>query len=209
MTFETLRDNILSTLTVAAAGRYATEGAQVQKKSARENISLPRVTVYYKSGSFPKSSAALTSRTIHDVTFVIEMTVFVEHELDLSILNNPAATKGQKAAVLSSMAPLQEEASTLLDATWGIIYQVLMDAENLDFGLTKKEISDRWVDDFEKDSPASTGEYMTITGSATMTARVKEEITGETGTPGTAYDTTLNIKDDREDIAGASGTLGG
>lgn len=209
MKFRTIKTAIVDTLTAGAAGNYTVYGSRKQSKGASEDLGTPRVTVFYQSGDFPKSGGSFQSNRIHEAIYRIEVTAIIESEADLTVLNNPSATAVQLAAALAAMPVLSDQADALLDEAFDNIYQVLGDAENYDLGLPVGTAVNMWISQIQKDDPVPRGEYFILTGNMRLEVRMSEEITGETGVPGVAYDTTIDIEDDQGDNAGASGTLGG
>lgn len=211
MNFETLRDNIITILKAAAAGNYLVHAGEVQSKSAEENILTPRLTVYLSRIQYPETSNGRTGEIITEAQFRIEVTVYVQHNADLDVLNDPDSTAAQRAAALTQLKnpDLPSRADALIDLTWGKILQVMLNPINYDYGFSKGIVSDRWITDFQKDNPASQGRFMAISGAGNLSIRIKEDITGETGTPGIAFDNTVDIEGDQGDNLGTSGTLGG
>lgn len=209
MAFRTLKDSIVTILGNAEAGRYTTVGFQRQSSAGDEINASRRVAVYFNSGEFPKSSGRYTGTVMHDTTFTIELSVAAAAKVDLSTLDNPASTAPQRAAALAAL----QESAKLADDDWDelldIIFQVLMDARNVDFGLSVGDVSNRWIPRAQKDAPVPRGEFVMLTGRVTLEARVAEEVVGDTGTPGTDYDVTIEQDGDPNLNTGAAGTLGG
>lgn len=209
MRFQTVKQAIVDTLTADAAGRYITVGSQKQSKAA-EQLLTPRVAVYYQSGEFdPVSVNGYGGSVQHNTTFIVEISVATKAKVDLSILNSSSATEAQKASALTAVISASDEADEVLDQAYSDVFNVIMDGRNIDFGLAQYEVQDRLVPSFRKDSPHPQGEYLTLTGRMEVTLSVEEELLGDTGTPGVAFDTQLDIQDDQGDNAGASGDLGG
>lgn len=207
MNFRVVKEQIISILTAAEAGRYVTIGSQRQSKAAKENLNLPRVTAYYRTGDFPKTSSNFESVKMHDATYWIEFTVVQEAEVDLSVLTNPASTPAQIAAALAAMPILSDQVDDSMDEVYDNVYQVLMDARNYDLGLPIGQVTDRYIDNFQKDDPLPKGEYMVLTGRCQLTCRMEEIVDGDTGTPGANSDTTVNINEDQSDNMGVSDPL--
>lgn len=209
MAFRTLKDSITTLLGNAEAGRYTTVGFQRQSSAGDEINTNRRVTVYYQSGEFPKSSGRNTGTVQHDISFTIELSVAAAASVDLSVLENPDSTQSQNATALSAL----QEAAKLADDEWDelldIIYQVLMDARNVYLGLSQGDVANRWIRDARKDNPVPRGEFVLLTGRMSLDARVAEEIVGDTGVAGVAYDVTLEQDGDPNLNAGTAGTLGG
>lgn len=208
MEFQAIKTAIETTLNSQAAGRYDVVGYQRQSKGASTFEKL--VTVYYKSGSFPKSAAGIYGSPVkHDMSFEIEFTVSAESEVDLSVLESASSTPAQRSAALLALQNGAKLADDQIDQLFSDVWNVIMDAENAFFGLTDYSVQDRWIEDIEKDNPMPRGEYIILTGRSRLTCSVSEIPGGETGTAGTDFDTTVNIQDDPNDNAGASGNLGG
>jgi hypothetical protein len=209
MQFRTLKDSIVNILGAAEAGRYTTVGFQRQSSGGSEINASPKVAVYYQSGEFATSRGRYTGTVMHDCTFTIELSVATAAKVDLSTLDDPGSSAIARAAALSAL----QESAKLADDAWDelldTVYQVLMDARNIDMGLSVGDVSNRWIPRAQKDNPVPRGEFVMLTGRITMEARVAEEVVGDTGTPGTAYDVTLEQDGDPNLNAGAAGTLGG
>lgn len=207
MKFRTAKQQIISILTASQGSNFVTVGSQKQSKGSKENLNLPRVTVYYQNGNFPKTGSNFQSVKQHNASYRIEFTVVMESEVDLSVLNNPSSTAIQISAALAAMPELSDQVDNKMDELFDNVYQVLMDARNYDLDLTIGEITDRYIDNFQKDSPIPKGEFMILTGGCTLTMNMEEIVDGETGTPGVNVDTTVDLKDDQGDNAGVSSNL--
>lgn len=209
MQFRTLKDSIVTILGNAEAGRYTTVGFQRQSSSGDEINAIRKVAVYFQSGEFPKSSGRYTGTVMHDTSFTIELSVAAAAKIDLAILNNDASTPAEKATALAAL----QESAKLADDDWDelldIVFQVLMDARNVDLGLSEGDVSNRWIPRAQKDSPVPQGEFVMLTGRVTLDARVAEEVVGDTGTTGDVYDVTLQQDGDPNLNTGAAGDLGG
>lgn len=212
MAFRIVKDAIVNNvLGPAEAGRYQTIGYQRQVKDAAGVLDNSRlVQLYYSGGSFPKSSGPNTGPTMHDMSFSVELTVAKAAAGDLSVINNPSSTPAQIAAALLAFNESAALADASLDELFDIVYQVLMDGRNIDFGLPVGTIANRWVDQLDKDLTEPRGLYVVLTGSMRLTCRAAEEILGTIGVPGDkVYDFNLEIPDDDIQKTGKSGPLGG
>lgn len=208
MLFRTIKQAIVDTLSAAAAGRYVVIGEQRQVSGANE-LENKFVRVFYDSGQFTLSASSSYGRKIsHDITFQVELSVGAKSLVDLTILNNENSTALQLSAALLAFKNAAALADEKIDELFDNVFQVIMDARNCDFGLTAKTVTGRWIQSYQKDKPLPEGEYVILTGAFQITCSVNEEITGETGIAGTAFDVTMQIKDDQNN-AGISGTLGG
>lgn len=208
MVFQTVKTALETTLKNEAANRFDVVGYQVQSKSSE--VFTKRLTVFYRGGNFPLSSSGRYGSPIeHNMEFELEFTVFTVAEMDLSVMENPSSTADMKAAAIAFMQDAGKIADDLIDQFFSDVWNIIMSAENPFFGMDPYAVQDRWIEDIQKDSPVPTGEYFILTGRSRLTCSVCETPNSETGTTATTYDTTVNIQDDPNDNAGASGTLGG
>jgi len=211
MNFRTIKASLISILANAEAGRYRTIGYQRQGQAGSENTGNNRsVQVFYNQGEFPESAGSRNGPVMHGITFAVQMTVAMPAKADLSVINNPASTLPQVAAAINAMQEGQQLADNSLDELIDIIYQVLMDAENIDIGLDIGDVSNRWVDNVQKDQPMQRGEFVVITGSMQFTCACSETVTGDSGTAGSAVDTEIqNENQDGDADPGPAGVLVG
>lgn len=197
MNFRIIQQAIVSILGAAAAGRFQTIGYQRQTKGASEVRGSNRmVQCFFSEGAFPKTAGRMTGPTQHNMTFSIGLTVSAPATADLTTINNPASTSAQISAALLAM----QEASSLADESFDelaeIVYQILMDGLNLDLGLSKGGVSNRWVTAIRKDAPAPQGSLVVLTGSVEYTCNAAEQVTGDTGVACEIISTQLDIIDD-------------
>jgi hypothetical protein len=209
MQFRVIKQAIIDTLIAGEVGKYKTYASQKQTKGASENLEIPRVVCFYESGDFPKSGGRSQTNRKHNASYRIEITVILQPEVDLSVLNNPASTPAQMQAALAAMPILSDEADARLDEAFDDVYQVIQAANVYDFGLNVGDAVDSWITQMQKGDPTPRGEFFIITGHMRLEVSMDEEITGDTGTPGVAYDNTINVDGDQGDNLGASGDLGG
>lgn len=195
MQFQAVRDAIETTLDTDAAGRYQVVGYQVQASSAEERM-VPTIAVYYGAGEFPKAGGSIAGSNKHSATFRLEFTAVAQSEGDLVTLQDDGATPAELATALASFQNASRAADRILDQLFSDAYGVIMDARNELFGLAVGSLSSRWVGTIAKDTPIPRGESVMLTGSAQLTCTVDEEVLGEVGTPGTEFDTTVDIDGD-------------
>lgn len=204
MLFRTLKANLTTILGAAAAGQYTVVGYQQQTIDAKEVLGLRRrVQVFFDSGDFSKGKAGVASSTQHEITYRVELTVSASAKGDLTVINNPASTDPQRATAIAAFQTAASEADDSLDEFFDLIYQVLMDADNLDIGTSGPPyaVSNRWVSGMRKSSIIPQGEYVILTGSIDYTCQAIENITGAIVTPAGVgpFDQTLDlIGDDNE-----------
>lgn len=208
MEFRTIKQAIIDTLSAAAAGRFVVIGHQRQKKSA-ETINANRlVQVYYTTGQFPKSGGKQIGSKAHDMKFNIDLTVSESAEGDISTLGNPASTALQRQTALAAVQEATDKADSQIDDLIDIIFQILMDARNIDLGLTKGTFADRWITTVQKDTTIEEGGFAVKTANIQYTCKTDEDIVGDTGTAISPdiYDATIDIDGDGVEKTGVTVT---
>jgi hypothetical protein len=189
-------------LAEAAAGRYRVSGVQKRKADAEDILSLPEVTVYYESGSFPKGSSSINGPYQHEATLRVEMAVGAAAEMDLSILASGSGTQEQIAAALAAKTDADAIADARADEIAGIIFDVIMRPINKKLGLDYDPA--RWITGYNRGKPQPVGAVVILAGYFTMTFTVPEETTSETGTPGTVIGHRIDLSpggDAREGVS--------
>lgn len=209
MNFRIIKDALITILEAQSAGNFQTRKSQKKTTGATESLIKPRVTFYYQSGNFPKSSNSTGSDRIHEPTYKCEIQIVSPHKIDLNIINNPTATPIQVSTALTNMADASDVADDLLDETFDNVYQILMNSENIDLGLDVESNTDLWIESFQKDNPVSQGEFLILTGSFNLMCRVNETVLGEIGISGTDFNNNINLDGDPNNNMGTSGNLGG
>ena len=204
MNFRIIKDSIINILGVAEAGRFRTVGFQRQTKAVKEcKGNLRLITVYYSTGYFPKRSGRNTGPVQHDITYRIEFTVSNPAIGNLAVINDPISTPAQIATAISAIQESAQLADQSIDELFEIVYQILMDANNIDMQLPIGMVASRWIDSIQKNEPRSRGDLVELTGSANLTLRTSEQIPGDTGTSdANIINATLDIKDNISNIAG-------
>jgi hypothetical protein len=197
MNFRTIKSNVETILGNAAAGRFVVVGYQQQKTSAKEAKGNNRIVrFYYKNGDFPKDKGSLNGPVNHDMDFTIELTCSSSAKVDVATLNNEASTPAQKAAALIGLKEASQEADESIDELWEIVYQILMDARNIDLG-SSFNVANRWIQNFRKDDTLDDGELVVITGLASLTCSIDEQVTGDTPVAGDkVFDVTVPVSYD-------------
>jgi len=203
MNFRIIKDSIVDIYGNAEAGRYKTVGYQRQSKASIEVLGNNRfIQVFYFSGDFPESAAGRSGTKQHACTFRIELTAAASSKIDLTVF--AAGSEAQKAAALLAHLEATEEADKSIDELINIAYQVIMDNDNYDLGLGIGVISNRWINNVQKDTPPNQGEYVVITASMSLTLRTTEDITGDTGvTPDpVVMDAMIKYQEEQKDKTG-------
>lgn len=185
-----VREALLTLLASEAAGRYTVSGYQKQSQGA-EAVSddLRMVTAYYKTGQFPKGSSGWSQGPHrHEMTFAVELLLSASANMDLSIIENEAASAVARQAALSASIEAGKKADELWDELAGIIWDILMDPRNQDLGVGVQE---RWVSGMQKDNVVPHGEFVVLSGTIDYTCRATEIPSGETGVAVASIDASL------------------
>jgi hypothetical protein len=156
--------------------------------------------VYNKSGAFPAKAGSLSGPVMHDATVTIELMAAAKAKGDLGTLSDATASDSARAAALSAFQNATLVADDSIDELIDIIYQTIMDAENIDLGYVDP-ISNRWISSWNKTDPIQEGEHVTFLASMDLTYRIDEQLTGATpvvATPGEAVKTVIPITQDSE-----------
>jgi len=204
MVFRTIRDAVRVLLAQQSGGEYTVIGAQKRGKGADEVIDQSRlVEVYYSRGDFPKSGGGVTGPTKHDVTFRLDLTVAKAAQGDTATIENPVSTAPQIAAAIAGMKESDLLADDSMDELFDHVYQVLMDARNMDLGLEKGILASRWVSQLEKNEPIKQGKVTIITGSMLLTCSTSEPVEGYIGIEaGNIVETSVELETDAYGKAG-------
>lgn len=183
MNFEVVSRALTQLLGDCSEGRYRVIGYQQPGKAASEIKGKDRtVQCYYAGGNFPRSAGSARRAPQHKMQFELAMSVSAAAQGDLRVLGNEAAAAGQIAAALTALQEATYVVDTSMDEFARIVYQVVMDARNVDLGLPKGAIEGRWVSQIQKNPPTSRGELVVLTATMTFECGTVEEIVGEAGT---------------------------
>ena len=197
MAFRAVKANLTQILGDASGGQWDTVGYQRQVDAAKQVGDTGRsVQVFYQSSSFPESSSGYRSEVVHVATYGLELTIAASARGDINELLDTAETDEERAAALSAFRDAADLADEALDEFFDAIYQVIMDARNYDLGMQPGEIADRWITELRKDEPVPHGAQVILTGRATMTVRIAEDVLGEDGVPGELIDLGVLINED-------------
>lgn len=184
MNFRIVNQAIINILGAAADSRFKVVGYAGQGSDVSEFKGNSRtVQSYYTFGSFAKSSGRQCGTTQHGMTFTIGLTCSSPARVNLAVLTQEGATAGQRAAALAAKQDADYLADLAIDELFEMVYQILMDARNVDLGLSKGTVTGRWIGEMQKDPPVPQGELVTVTGTVTFTCSTDETVTGDPGTP--------------------------
>lgn len=205
MQFQVVRDSIINNVFgPAEKGRFQTTGFQRQAKDAEEILGYKReITTYYHSGDLPLSAGSHGGTAQHDCSFRIELSVAMENETNLEVIEDPSSTIEQIGAAIQASADASFLADRSMDELIAIAYQILQDPKNYDLGLPPGSVANTWVSRIQKDDILTEGEYVVLTANLLLTCRVNEVIVGDEGVLATeGIDTTIDIKDDDNEKTG-------
>lgn len=189
MRFRIVKAALVELLGDAAAGRFTVVGYQSKGQAAEEVTDSRRtVQVFYTSGEFPPSGGSISGPVKHGLTFRIDLTVGSASKGDLTAINDPTSTPAQVAAAMEGFQTSAALADKSFDDLFEIVYQIVMDARNIDIGLDPGEVSSRWIGSVEKSEPFARGEYIVIGGMLEFTCIVSEDLVGDEGLPADQVD---------------------
>jgi hypothetical protein len=206
MQFRKIESSVIDILTAAENGRYQTVGFQRQVSSASEILGNNRkVVFYYSAGDLPKKSGSINGPNQHDMVFNIELLASNAAEGDLETIQDDVSTPSQINTALSQFTEGSQLVNASINELINIVYQILMDAQNIDLGLTPGTVANRWIDQIQKNDVMSEGEYVILTASMKLTCRGVELIDGDSGIPGAKiHDITVDIEGDDVEKAGVT-----
>jgi len=182
MMFRTVKTALVNLLNDQSLGLFRVIGHDTQSKSAEGMKGIDQlVQVVYDQGQFPKGSSGQYGPVSHDISFDVVLSVSATAKGDLSVLENPGSSDIQKAAAIASIKTASAEADDKIDNFIEEVFQILMDARNVDAGLDSGSIANRFVDSIIKHDALENGNLVVKTAVIKYTCRVSEDIRGETG----------------------------
>lgn len=197
MEFINVKNAVKQILVDAAANRYQVIGFQRQEKAATEFTGVKRlVEVYFKNENFNKASSSLGGPISGKVDIAIELTVSAPAKADLNVLLNEGSTAAELEAALLAMKEASNVADDSFDLLAEIIYQILMDAKNLDLQMPIGQATDRWVASINKNDPNPRGELVVLTGFVSFSCTVSEDVPGDASVPIDTNDIVTEINND-------------
>jgi len=211
MNFRLIKASIVTMLGAAAAGQFRVIGYQEQGQGATEIKDLNRsVQVYYRSGDFPKSAGSIVGSVTHEMTFSLDLALSSPSNVDLTVMQNPASSPAALTAALAALQESTELADASFDEFADVVYNIVMNAENIDLGWTS-EVGSRWIGNINKDDPIERGALVVLTGQMNLTCKIDEQLSGETPVLGVApvHDIELETyQTDSESTPDAEGKAG-
>ena len=181
MQFRRVKQAMVDLLDGAAAGRFRVIGGRVQSTHQSEAKNSDRIVqVAYTDGNFPKNGP-MRGDKIHDLTLEINLTASAPAVGDLSVLDDPAASAGEKAAAIYAIKRASDNADEKIDELIEYVFQIIMDARTEGLGLTRGEIASRWIGDIKKDVLLERGDLIVKTANMRYNCRVSEPVLGDIG----------------------------
>ncbi len=207
MVFRQVKSYLVAQLEAEAAGRYQVAGYQKQVISADDvKDALRLVQVFWERTDFPAASYRQSETRTTEATFRIRLITAAGAEIDLVTLNSDASTSAQKKAALLAISNAAARADDSFDELAEIVYQIIEDATRRKLGTSGGIVSNRRLSSIDKDEIEEQGDLVVLTGSAVLTVRLEESITGGTTTPLTTIDLTLTQEGDDVGKAGVEVT---
>lgn len=202
MKFRDVKTSVVSLLGAAAAGRYRVLGYQEQDLDDDEITGNNRlVQVFASAGNFNPSRSGRGPFAL-DVTLMIEMIVAESAQVDLTVLDDPAATPAQIATALAAAKPAAARADEQLDELFDLIFNEIMKGDNLDLGMSVGDISDRWLSGFKKGDPQNAGDRVVLSSVAMLTFRTSESVVSTDKYDIETIDSGVSIQGDGDPKAG-------
>jgi hypothetical protein len=188
-----VKNSLVSLLDAHAAGRFVVTGLKDRRTDAKKIVGMPQVTVYYKSGQFPRNKSSINGPYQHEASLQIEILVGAKAEMDLTAIRE-GGTPEEIMIALAGKIDAEKIADQKMDETFGVLFDIIMRPQNRTLGMA--DDPDRWITDFTKGDPAATGAIVVLAAVFTMSYRSREEVTEEVGTLGTAISSRIGISGD-------------
>ncbi len=183
MNFIKIKTSIVAILVAAAGGQYEVVGAQRQREGAQDINQLKKVAVYFLDDDFDVNSGSPNGDVQSDPTYQIELKVSEKGKIIDP--NDPA-----------SLESAEFIADAQLDSFFDLIYQILMDARNMDLGQPIGIVSKRFIKSIRKGKISADGETVTIVGTMNLTCHTAESVSGDEGEAGVGNTSTIEANED-------------
>lgn len=191
-------NRLISFLGDNSNGEYYVVGYQKQRKNAESVRGKRMVQVYYSGGSFPKNLSPMNYATAHNAIATVRMMVSESARADLAVLNDPNSSEADRMNALASSMDAEQRANERLDELFSMMFNLIMGGDGEHFGNDQKPytISDRWCEDFRKDSVLKDGSLIVVNGYFDISFRVEEIPTGHVPVDGNILDGKIDIQGD-------------
>ena len=184
MNFRVIKQAIVTILLASAtANSYEVVTSQRQKDGSKNINDIKKVAVYFIDDEFDVNSGSSNGDVQSNPTFEINLKV---------------STKGKYTDVNDpdSLVSAEIIADDLMDEFFDIVYQILMDARNIDLGLTIGTISKRFIKNIKKGDILKDGDTVTIIGSMNLTCQTAEAVLGDDGVIGIGVSSDIEMNND-------------
>lgn len=179
MNFRIIKDAILETLCIHQGSDFRVVGHQKQTKSSKEvNNDNKLVQVLYREGEFPARGQSNIIGAKHNLVFNIEFTVSAAAVGDIETATDSTATALERSNAIASIKEAVERVDCQLDEFIDRVYQILMDASNVDFGLSKGILSGRRIERITKNDTVEDGSLVLKTGMFDLSCSTFEDVQG-------------------------------
>ena len=183
MNFRTLKQNVVSILSSASSGRFEVIQSQQQRQGSKDINTLKKVIVYFVSDDFPENTGSANGELQSKPTFRIFLEVASKGKF---------TDKDDPSSLISADLIADDEIDELIE----IVFQILMDARNIDLGMSIGQVSGRYIKNVQKSTPNKDGENVIMMAQMDLTCMTSEEILGDEGVEGTNIISSLNINGD-------------
>jgi hypothetical protein len=158
--------NLRNYLQENSNGCYHVVGNTKQSNNSVSVEKMPLIQVFHAGGNFPKNKSSMNSETAYNAIAAVRITTAAKASVDLDVLQNPSSTPEEITAAIAGMGSAEFEANELCDTIFAITFNLIMGSGGERFGDDTKpyNISDRWGDDFKKESVLPGGSIAVING---------------------------------------------
>lgn len=200
MNFETIHTAIVETLSTEAAGAYRVLGYRnIPEDSDNIKDSNKAVAVYFKRGVPNRQSNSLTGPFDHECTFNIDFMISTPAKADLATLKDEGASEAERATAMTNVENAKAVADIDLNSFIAEVFADLMDARNVDLGLTKGTVRSRRIESIEKNEPGYLGDLIISQATMNLILTTEETVTGDEGVESDVIDLTHKVNDEPSD----------
>lgn len=172
-------------------GRFETVSDAKQTIGASEVEGVKRrIQLVYSSGEFPISGGTFAGGSCHEITYDLILYVSARASSDVLVLDDPESSDEERSDAVLETLTASHLANVEMDEFIDIIYQIIMDARNVDMGLDPGLVASRWIESIKKGSPEHKGSLVVLCSVVRLTLSVVENFLGEEGIPLQSIDKT-------------------
>lgn len=184
MNFRLIKQAIVDILLASAVlNEYEVITSQRQKSGSKNINDIKKVAVFFISDDFDTNSGTPNGDVQSNPTF----------EINLKVSSKGLLVDENDPATLISSEIIADD---LMDEFFDTIYQILMDARNLDLGLPVGTISKRFIKNIRKGDLLTDGDTSTILGSMNLTCQTAESVSGDEGVIGVGASSEMTMNED-------------